>query len=350
MLPGVIPEVFTSELFKPYKKIIILSYEGKNYKFIKEQLDNQLGNILEEKQYMDYLKEILEPFDEVEDNEIFKDFDERFDLIEFEEEEITQDPEIIEQEIEEPDANIFNIDLDLKEYMGEWEKSKSNLGVDLSNEINQKNYDSISFRLKNINTNDLVIKKLPVNKSYLTFNNIHNIDNATELKPSEFSSGDYIIIIDNDEKKSLLSLIIEFSNFKSLINMSLVEYWKLEFLNYVDSNNLRYNEVYDLYCDNGGDKTYQAIMRWCKGEVIGPKEAIDLYIIGKMIKNEFIVDNYRSMFQQIQLLRKSHAIIGKKLKKMIKSILTDEYLDVSSLNEAEYLIYESIQNGIYQIV
>ena len=350
VLPGVIPEVFTSELFKPYKKIVILTYEGKNYKFLKEQLDNQLGNILEEKQYMDYLKEILEPFDEVEGNEIFEDFYDRFDLIEFEEAKTPQDTEIIEQEIEEPDADIFNVDLDLKEYMGEWEKSKSNLGMDLSNEISQKNYDTIEFRLKNINTNDFVIKKLPVNKSYLTFSNIRKIDDATELKPSEFNSGDYIIIIDNDEKKSLLSLIIEFSNLKSVINMSLVEYWKLEFLNFIESNNLRYSDIYNIYCDLDGEKTYQTVAGWCKGEVIAPQEAIDLYIIGEILNNGFIMDNYQSMFRQIQLLRKSHAMIGKKLKKMIKSILTDEYLDVSSLNEAEYLIYENIQNGIYQIV
>lgn len=350
VLPGVLPEVFTSELFKPYKEIIILAYEGKNYKFLKEQLDNQLGNILEEKQYMDYLKEILEPFDEVEGNEIFKDFDQRFDSTEFEEDETSQDIEIIEQEIEEQDASIFDFNLDLNEYMGEWEKSKSNLGMDLSNEIGQKNYDTIEFKLKNINTNNLVIKKLPVNKSYLTFNNIRNIDDAKELKPSEFNGGDYIIIIDNDEKKSLLSLIIDFSNFKSLINMSLIEYWKLEFLNYIESNNLRYSDIYNIYWNLGGDKTYQAVMRWCKGEVIAPLEAIDLYIIGEIMQNGFIMDNYRSMFQQIQLLRKSHMMLGKKLKKMIKSILTDEYLDVSSLNEAEYLIYENIQNGIYQIV
>ena len=56
------------------------------------------------------------------------------------------------------------------------------------------------------------------------------------------------------------------------------------------------------------------------------------------------------MFQQISLVRTSHRIVGRKLKKMIKSILTDEYLDVSSLNAREYLIYENIQNGIYKIV
>ena len=91
-------------------------------------------------------------------------------------------------------------------------------------------------------------------------------------------------------------------------------------------------------------------MQWCKGEAIGPQSAYDLYIIGDILDNIFIMDNYLSIFQQISLVRTSHRLIGRKLKKMIKSILTDEYLDVSSLNDREYLIYENIQNGIYKIV
>lgn len=91
-------------------------------------------------------------------------------------------------------------------------------------------------------------------------------------------------------------------------------------------------------------------MQWCKGEILGPQSANDLYIIGKIINDGLIMDNYLSMFQQISLMRTSHRLIGRKLKKMIKSILTDEYLDVSSLNESESLIYENIQNGIYKIV
>lgn len=351
VLPGVLPEVFTSELFKPYEEIIILSYEGNNRRFLQEQMDSLFGNILEEKQYMDYLKDILDEFDESENNEILNDFNERFKLIEFEEETSDEDvPEIDEPEPEGSEENIFSVDIHLKEYMGEWEKSKSNLNVDLSNVIGQKNYDTISFKLMNINENKLVEKKLPINKSYLAFDNIHNIDEAKELKPSELNSGDYIIIIDNDEKKSLLNLVIELSNFKYIINMDLVEYWKLEFLNYVESNNLRYRDVYNIYCNAGGDKTYQTVMQWCKGEILGPQSANDLYIIGKIMGDGFIMDNYLSMFQQIVLMRTSHRLIGRKLKKMIKSILTDEYLDVSSLNENEYLIYENIQNGIYQIV
>lgn len=353
VLPGVLPEVFTSELFKPYKEIIILSYEGNNHKFLVEQLDKVIyGNILEEKEYMDVLKETLELFDSAEDNEILNDFNNRFELIEFKEQplENPDDGPVEDDGAEESETSIFHIDLNLKNYMDEWSESKSNLNIDLSNEINQRNYDTISFRLQNIQTQEFVEKNLPVNKSYLAFDNIYHIDEATELKPSELKSGDYIIIIDNDEKKSLLNLVIDSSDFKSQINMNLVEYWKLEFLNYVESNNLKYSEVYNIYCNRGGDKTYQAVMQWCKGEAIGPQSAQDLYIIGDILDNMFIMDNYLSIFQQISLVRTSHRLVGRKLKKMIKSILTDEYLDVSSLNDREYLIYENIQNGIYKIV
>ena len=352
VLPGVIPEVFTSELFKPYKEIIILSYEGNNHKFLKEQLDKIFGNIIEEKEYMDYFKDVLGLFDAAEDNPILNDFNKRFDLVEFKEEPVKEDiaDSGIDEIVEESGSDSFHIDLNLKDYMKEWSSSKSNLNIDLSNEINQRNYDTISFKLQNIQTKEFVEKKLQVNKSYLTFDNIYHIDEAKELKPSELSSGDYLIIIDNDEKKSLLNLVIDSSDLKSQINMSLVEYWKLEFLNYVESNNLKYTEIYDIYCNLGGDKTYQAVMKWCKGETIGPQSPDDLLIIGNILDNYFIMDHYQSIFQQISLVRTSHRLVGRKLKKMIKSILTDEYLDVSSLNDREYLIYENIQNGIYKIV
>ena len=357
VLPGVIPEIFVSELFKPYKEIIILSYEGNNHRFLKEQLDKVIyGNILEEKEYMDILKETLELFDDTEGNEILKDFNKRFELVEFNKE--PEKPEEGEEEFSEnievddgeSESSLFKIDLNLREYMDEWSESNSNLNMDLSKEIGQKNYDTLSFKLQNIQSNEFVEKKLPINKSYLTFDNINHIDNAKELKPSELNSGDYIIIIDNDEKKSLLNLVIDSSDFESQINMDLVEYWKLEFLNYIEFSNLKYTEIYDIYCSYGGDKTYQTVMQWCKGEIMGPLYPDDLLIIGKIMGNIFIIDNYLSMFQQISLVRTSHRIVGRKLKKMIKSILTDEYLDVSSLNAREYLIYENIQNGIYKIV
>ena len=74
-----------------------MSYEGNNHRFLQEQLDSLFGNILEEKQYMDYLKDILDEFNESENNGILNDFNERFELIEFEEEKTDDEIEIINE-------------------------------------------------------------------------------------------------------------------------------------------------------------------------------------------------------------------------------------------------------------
>ena len=352
VLPGVIPERFTSELLKPYKKIIILVYEGNNHKLLKEQLNRVLhGDIVEEKEYMDYLKSTLETFDNAENNSILNDFNERFSLIEFEKEPEEKSTENVEDRVyEEVGDKLFHLDLHLRDYQKEQNIHKPKIDMEFSDKINEMHYDTITFKLQNINTEEFVEKRLPVNKSYLTFDNIYHIDEARELKTSELNSGDYIIIIDNDEKKSLLNLVMDISDFESEINMNMVEYWKLEFLNYIELNNLKYKEIYDSYCKKGGKKTYQTVLKWCKGETIGPQSSQDLYILGSILGNELIINNYESIFQQISFVRTFHRLIGRKLKKMIKSVLTDEYLDVSKSTDNEYLIYENIRNGIYKII
>lgn len=71
---------------------------------------------------MNYLKDILDEFNESENNGILNDFNERFKLIEFEEEKTDDEIEIIEQDTNDPEENIFSVNLHLNEYMGEWEK------------------------------------------------------------------------------------------------------------------------------------------------------------------------------------------------------------------------------------
>ena len=138
ILPGVIPEVFTSELFKPYKEIIILSYDGKNHEFLKDQLNKTIyGNIFEEKEYMDHLKEILKHFNENSYDEIFNDFNKRFELIKSEEKE---------------QYDETNDNLTLNDYMKEWESSKT---------TTNSTYESY----ENKNSNDNPEKEIDINKN-----------------------------------------------------------------------------------------------------------------------------------------------------------------------------------------
>ena len=56
------------------------------------------------------------------------------------------------------------------------------------------------------------------------------------------------------------------------------------------------------------------------------------------------------MFYQINLVRLSHRKIGRQLKKMIKTILSDENLNIDNLTLEEDIIYQNIKNGIFEVL
>lgn len=95
---------------------------------------------------------------------------------------------------------------------------------------------------------------------------------------------------------------------------------------------------------------YQAVTKWAKGQTIGPRSNIDLLYIGKLINNEYIIENYQDIIHDIETIRKIHQSTGRRLKSMIKSILIEEQsLNLNNLSLEEEMIYKNIKNGIYQI-
>ena len=68
------------------------------------------------------------------------------------------------------------------------------------------------------------------------------------------------------------------------INSELIEYWKIELINYITHNGLKYKKFYDIYVKNGGERHYQTVLKWAKGEVIGPMS-------GKVLE---LINSYKS--------------------------------------------------------
>lgn len=349
VLPGLIPEVFISEIYKPYKKIIILAYEGKNFKLIKTQI-NQIKNYQNEEEQiaMDNIEEIYKFLKINTNDNFFNNFKSRNkDIL---------NPKTIERKDVLQNTNVQNIDSfkelldkDLKLFMSNWKESKNNLYNIISNNENIK-YETISVKLKNFENNQIVEKSLPTTKTFLSFRDLDNIEGAAEIKPSELKVGHYVIIINNNEKKTLLELVTEIYNYNLELNTSIIEYWKEKFLEYIEFKELSYKQLYEEYINIGGTKNYQTILKWGKGEVIGPQKEEDLLYIGKLIKNPHIINNYKEMFYQINLVRLSHRKIGRQLKKMIKTILSDENLNIDNLTLEEDIIYQNIKNGIFEVL
>ena len=85
--------------------------------------------------------------------------------------------------------------------------------------------------------------------------------------------------------------------------------------------------------------------------MIGPKDENDLYIIGETINDDYIKNNYKNMMKEIEDIRKLHVQVGIRLRKIIKKImLNNDINDSSNLSYEEYFLYNSIKNGIYEVI
>ena len=313
LLPGPLPLKYFSELFMSYAKILILSYEGQNHDKISKQLESiEYINKIEISNSIDYIKEVCDHLN-VADTNILADLEDNFDLedidvnVDSKEENLSFD-----DEIESIIKNIFKKSK-FNDDFEESEKIEQEIAVENSklkeSSIGGKSYD---FTLKNIESGEVIHKKLLANKSYNYFNKKNKL---AEGSPKNIKKGDFLIFIDNDDKKSLLELVIE------------------------------------VYKISGNNKTMPATNRWVKGEALGPKTAEDLYFIGELLNDTTILENYEYMFDEIEKIRTIHRITGRRLNSIIKEIMGGKRnIQETNLGYVGQLFYEKLENGVYEVM
>ena len=157
------------------------------------------------------------------------------------------------------------------------------------------------------------------------------------------------MILDDDERKTFLELIIEIFDLEESVDKHLIELWREKLSEFVEEYDLSYRDFYKQYKGMGGVRGYQTVLNWIKGGALGPRDSFDLYLVGKALNDDGIVDNYKIIDQEVRNLRKLHQTIGRKLRKIIKEILKGK-LDPTKLNYEEYLLYESVKDGIYEVL
>jgi len=190
---------------------------------------------------------------------------------------------------------------------------------------------------------------LPIEKTYFFLKNIGG--KIEEGSPKDLKPGNFIIIIDNDEKKTLLQLIIEIYDLESSIDKEIIEFWKERLMLFMKDTGIKYRELYNVYSNFGGQKHYQTVLNWAKGKVIGPEDPKDLYYLGKILDEKIIVDNFELISDEIEKVRNIHRTTGRKLKNVIKAIIFEgKALDAQNLSYEEYLFYEKVKNGIYEVL
>jgi hypothetical protein len=67
-----------------------------------------------------------------------------------------------------------------------------------------------------------------------------------EDTPDKLKSGYLVVILDNDERKTLLELIINIFGYEEVIDKYLIESWQLKLKSFMEHNNLSIAKLQEL--------------------------------------------------------------------------------------------------------
>lgn len=346
LVPGVVKQQFFNELNENYKKILFITYDGKHNELVQSQIDKFSNSSMEdEMKYMTYFEELYDYVKLPKNDKFMNNYKRRR-------------RNYLKQQkakIESGDAKIQKIDdnkpITIQTFLDDWESSEVKRRINYSSTskpTKRTDEKTIIVHLKNIHTNTIEKKEMPISRTYFSFTDGESMNEGEEKFPINFEEGEHIVLIEGNERKSLLDVINDLNPMN--INSELIEYWKIELINYITHNRLKYKKFYDIYVKNGGERHYQTVLKWAKGEVIGPMSGKDLELIGKTINDDFIIDNHEVMMYEIGKIRSHHKHFGRKLKKIIREVMTYDKINVADLSQEEYDIYKYIENGIYEVI
>ncbi|MCJ7572400.1 MAG: hypothetical protein MUO82_11105 [Candidatus Thermoplasmatota archaeon] len=360
-LPGPLRMKFRSELLRPYMKIVFVAYDGENYLATKDQIDRLSSYSFEQEQNSMICIGEAYDFLGLKKDGLFKDYYERITRIKLKAQKTdeTQPPTL--EEVKKQDINdIFkeikdtlstNILYDTYKQREDELISIENSLAKIEEERTEEDmapltayYTVVLSKVNNVSF--VKTLKLPINKTYFFLDKLDGI--LSEGTPRNLKEEYFVIILDNDERKTILELIFETSDLEESIEKYWIESWKARLAEFIENNNLSYSQFHRLYKDAGGNRDYQTVLLWAKGGVIGPENKMDLFTIGKILADKEIMEDYEKIDREVDSLRQIHRSVGRNMRKIIKAVMTGN-IDPEKLSYDELILYEKIKDGVYKI-
>ena len=361
LLPGVVPPNYFSVLKKPFKKVLILASEGSNFNLVNYQTELVLHpSIEDEKLSMDYFGELYNYLEIDTDDPFFKDFNDRYqDYLDNlpPEEEIEEEPLDEEEKQSLTIRDIFNITNNYSRYVEGRRTVERKVYESTGSNNSPSSYhpnEVVSVDLLSLDDDKIYTKKLLKNKKYLRFKSYDKLDEALEVKPEMFNRNDYVIVLESD--KSFLDLYQDIFNENESIDRDFVDYWKDQLSSFIESNKLSLKNFYDIYKEYNEDNDlkpigYQTVRNWARGYVISPNNPEELKKIANILNDNYLLENYLAMNEEAVYLRALNMRMGRKLSSLIKNVIVNsDSIDYGRLSFEERIIYNKINNSIYQVV
>jgi hypothetical protein len=168
-------------------------------------------------------------------------------------------------------------------------------------------------------------------------------------KLSEVKRGSEIVLIDNDSRKELYNVFINSSEVDnhSLYNYSIIQEWREKYVDKYVSLQLSDEILYKKMKELGWDKTTKSILsNWRSGYSFGPRDLIDIVLLGKVLKIEDFLERAKEYHEAMSSIRVERRVAARLLNKIIyyskKVINRDDLAFLSKYN----LSIEDVRNAV----
>ena len=310
VLPGR-PESSQSYILNiPFKKIIILSYKGKDHELTREFI-NDYTNGHELSKYL--LSRAINTAIFGNENELFRLYPHFRPLAETVN--ITDNSTLNEKSSNDTpyyDDNNFGFD-----YFKEIQKTIES-GPSICDDVQENG--TLKVSLMNIIDGTKITRMFNPNKLFAVINEMTN--SVDELPIDSIKPGSYIVARFGTEadSSSLLDTLIELYDLNQVADTSVVLTWE----DAISSlNQMPLDEIYEEYLTSGGDKKKGTVATWINGRTMAPDSAYDIKIIGKIANIEEIENCYTYMDKEFNKIRNQKRMLGRHLFKIISDILSN---------------------------
>ncbi|MHA1820711.1 MAG: DISARM anti-phage system protein DrmE domain-containing protein [Promethearchaeota archaeon] len=341
-------------LYRPWKKIIFFVYKGFNEKVLKYKLNLlNKANIKDQEVSIRELEKISKYFGYSKDTIIESFYRKKSQVkVETSSKKSNKTKEDTEIDISQIIYQEFKKDPEIDD-IEETKKSCNTLIKHYEQSLINNNEANYELKLKEINTDKVGYKYLPATTSYLCFEDINKIK-IESLFPYAMKRGNFIIIISPEDRKLLIEDVSIISKLNEKINFDIIKKWQniisSYFIDNYKKNSLRIKDFYNDYCKICETPvTIVTFRNWINGKVSYTRDPKNLYYLGELMKENFLIDEYQEIFNEGKKLQKIHKIISEKLKKIIQKILQGS-LKLENMSMYEYEIYKAIENNIYEII
>ncbi|MFW9994288.1 MAG: hypothetical protein ACFFD4_19745 [Candidatus Odinarchaeota archaeon] len=366
VLPGPVPLSFLEILLYPWKEILVLNYAGMNRKMAdKRNTLTRSLSIEEEEISITYLRQLSRA-----KSKLIKDFEKRKSIIT---KKTTNSPLVQKNrqntgglvgtdlssfsDFKQRVQNLLNSDPDFGTLKDEW-LNEGDFKKEQEKLVNRLNTDTekVLAVLERLSDSETVTCELREDRLYYCIKTEPSgKPHLSEKFPRYFEQDDLIIYLDDEERKEYIEFLEQELSKNLSIDYEIIDYWRETLATFAKRYNTK-TEFYDLYMKEIGDipgydpvhiSTFNS---WVRGERTYTKNRYDLYILGKIMEDHRLMEDFTIVGREGRKVHHLHMLLGKRLQKLLSRIIQPSASNITEFNLLEEKLFYQLDKNLFKII